>query len=266
MGCAGFCLLYPTGYEKILRHIEWATPNPPDGEGQRRGNNGVQLMGLYEVQILDSYKSTTFPDGQAASVYSQYPPMVNACRRPGEWQTYDMIFRAPSFDESGNIKKKAILTLFHNSILVHDHVGLKGLHSWMGEIKYEAHPEKLPLVLQKEPCTPVKFRNIWVRELGNTPQPPPSNIREVTLAANTLVDYSGTYQMQNGWDLKFEKENNNLVADIHGAKRKFYSSSETQFFAKDIDFEFTMHLNKNGKATGMLFRFVDKEIEGDKQN
>ena len=250
----------------VQLHVEWVTPNPPDDVGQRRGNNGVQIMGKYEVQILDSYESTTIPHGQAAAIYSQFPPQVNASRPPGQWQSYDIIFRAPSFDVYGNVKEKAIVTVFHNGILVHDHMELKGLHSWMGIIKYEAHPEKLPLVLQSEPCTPVKFRNIWLRELKPLPVPEPESIREISLSRQVLNDYEGTYTMQNGRKLNVERENNHLVIKLYGSERLFYASSEVDFFAKDIDFAFRMKLDENGKAKGMVFRFIDEEVEGIKED
>ncbi|MCF8380397.1 MAG: DUF1080 domain-containing protein [Bacteroidales bacterium] len=252
-------------FGNIQLHVEWVTPNPPDGVGQRRGNNGIQIMGKYEVQILDSYKSATFPDGQAAAIYSQFPPRVNASRPPGEWQTYDIIFRAPSFDVNGNVKKKAIITVLHNGILVHDHVELKGVHSWMGKIKYEAHPEKLPLVLQREPCTPVKFRNIWIRELNQLPIPNPIAIPEISLSLQVLDDYTGTYNMQNGRTFVVKRENNLLVINLFGSKRLFYASSELDFFAKDIDFAFRMKLDNDGKVIGMIFRFIDEEVEGIKE-
>ncbi len=250
----------------IQLHVEWVTPNPPDGVGQSRGNNGIQIMGKYEVQILDSYKSATFPHGQAAAIYSQFPPRVNASLPPGEWQTYDIIFRAPSFDVNGNVQKKAIITVFHNGILVHDHVELKGVHSWMGKIKYEAHPEKLPLVLQREPCTPVKFRNIWIRELNPLPIPKHEIIREISLSHKVLDDYTGTYKMQNGRNFEVMRENNHLVIKLFGSDRLFFASSDVDFFAKDIDFAFRMKLDNDGKAMGMIFRFIDTEVEGIKKN
>jgi hypothetical protein len=250
----------------IQLHVEWVTPNPPDGFGQRRGNNGIQIMGKYEVQILDSYKSATFPDGQAAAIYSQFPPRVNASRPPGNWQTYDIVFRAPLFDVNGYVKRKAIITVFHNGILVHDHVELKGVHSWMGKIKYEAHPEKLPLVLQREPCTPVKFRSIWIRELNPLPIPKPDTIREISLSHKVLDDYTGTYKMQNGRSFYVMRENNHLIIKLYGSDRLFFASSNVDFFAKDIDFAFRMKLGHDGKAKGMVFRFIDTDVEGIKEN
>jgi hypothetical protein len=145
-------------------HLEWATPAPPTGTGQSRGNSGVFLMGLYEVQVLDSYQNTTYADGQAAAVYGQYPPLVNASRAPGEWQTYDIVFHRPRFEKSGKLLSPARLTVFHNGVLVQDNVTLTGPTAHKKRPPYTAHPDKLPLRLQDH-GDPVRYRNIWVREL-----------------------------------------------------------------------------------------------------
>ncbi|HEY8485341.1 MAG TPA: DUF1080 domain-containing protein [Longimicrobiales bacterium] len=152
------------GFGDVQLHIEWATPTPPRGEGQNRGNSGVFLMGRYEVQVLDSYQNDTYPDGQAGALYGQYPPLVNASRAPGEWQTYDIIFRAPRFDAQGNLVRPARVTVFHNGVLVQDNVELVGPTAHRARPPYQAHPDRLPLVLQDH-GDPVRFRNIWVREL-----------------------------------------------------------------------------------------------------
>jgi hypothetical protein len=145
-------------------HVEWASPQKVKGDGQDRGNSGVYLMGKYEVQILDSYDNKTYFDGQAAALYKQRPPLVNACRKPGEWQTYDIIFTAPRFDESGKLSKPAYVTVLHNGVLVQNHFEIEGKSAWDEAPKYEAHPEKLPVQLQFH-GNPVRFRNIWIREL-----------------------------------------------------------------------------------------------------
>jgi hypothetical protein len=145
-------------------HIEWRTPTVITGEGQKRGNSGVILMGKYEVQVLDSYNSITYPNGQAASVYKQHIPLVNACKPPGEWQSYDIIFSAPDFDEKGNLLKAAKITILHNGILVQNNVEIKGGTLYIGKPVYTAHPPKLPLTLQDHNDL-VSFRNIWIREL-----------------------------------------------------------------------------------------------------
>jgi hypothetical protein len=139
-------------------------PLPPVGESQDRGNSGIFLMGRYEIQVLDSYNNITYPDGQASAVYGQYPPLVNASRPPGEWQTYDIIFHAPRFDAKGQVVSPARVTVLHNNILVQDNVTLTGPTAHMTRPPYSAHPDRLPLGLQDH-SHPVRYRNIWVREL-----------------------------------------------------------------------------------------------------
>ena len=148
----------------IQLHIEWRAPTPPKGSGQERGNSGVFLMGRYEVQVLDSYKNETYPDGQAAAIYGQYPPVVNASRPPGEWQTYDIVFLAPRFSADGKLVSPARVTVFHNAVLVQADRVLTGPSGHHERPPYVQHPPKLPLGLQDH-GDPVRFRNIWVREL-----------------------------------------------------------------------------------------------------
>ena len=145
--------------------VEWAAPKPPHGEDQDRGNSGVYLMGLYEVQVLDSYQSKTYADGQAAAFYGQYPPLVNACRAPGEWQTYDIVWHGLRFNASGKLLRPGTVTVLHNGVLVQDHVTLTGPTAHKQRPPYTAHPEKLPLRLQDH-NHPVRYRNIWVRALA----------------------------------------------------------------------------------------------------
>ncbi len=148
----------------VQLHLEWAAPLPAKGSGQDRGNSGVFLMGLYEIQILDSYENPTYPDGQAAAVYGQYPPLVNASRRPGEWQSYDIVFRRPRFAPGGSLIAPAYVTVLHNGVLVQNHVALSGPTKHQQRPPYAMHPDKLPLVLQNH-GSPVRFRNVWIREL-----------------------------------------------------------------------------------------------------
>jgi hypothetical protein len=148
----------------VQLHVEWAAPSEIEGEGQGRGNSGVFLMGRYEVQVLDSHENTTYADGQAAALYGQYPPLVNATRPPGEWQTYDIIFRRPHFDANGEVVRPARITVFHNGVLVQDNVTLTGPTGHYERPPYEAHPDQLPIHLQDH-SNPVRFRNIWLREL-----------------------------------------------------------------------------------------------------
>ncbi|MPZ18708.1 MAG: DUF1080 domain-containing protein [Luteitalea sp.] len=152
------------GFGDCQLHIEWATPAEVEGESQGRGNSGVFLQGRYEVQVLDAYQNETYFHGTAGSVYKQHAPLVNMARKPGEWQTYDIIFRAPEFDSSGAVTTPAYVTVLWNGVLVQDHVEVKGGTTHEGAPTYEAHDAELPLLLQDH-GNPVRFRNIWVRKL-----------------------------------------------------------------------------------------------------
>ncbi|MCU0752815.1 MAG: DUF1080 domain-containing protein [Akkermansiaceae bacterium] len=158
-------------FGSVQLHVEWAAPAKVSGDGQGRGNSGVFLMNQYEVQVLDSYENQTYADGQAGALYGRSKPLVNACRKPGEWQSYDIIFHRPVFDEKGKLIRRATFTVFHNGVLIQDHVVLSGGTGWMGPhaaSEYKAHPDKLPIALQDH-GNPVRFRNIWVRELKDKP-------------------------------------------------------------------------------------------------
>lgn len=148
-------------------HVEFNEPAHAKGEGQERGNSGVFLMGLYEIQVLDSYENKTYADGQAAAVYGQYPPLANASRPPGQWQSYDIVFHGPRFDKVGKLLRPARVTVLHNGVLVQDNVELTGPTAHGKRPPYETQPEKLPLALQDH-HNPVRFRNIWIRELKSS--------------------------------------------------------------------------------------------------
>ncbi len=152
------------GFGDVQLHIEWRTPAEIVGESQGRGNSGVFLMGLYEVQVLDSWENPTYVNGQAASVYKQHIPLVNASRGPGEWQAYDIIFTAPRFGADGDLESPATVTVLHNGVLVQNHVTLEGPTVFRGKPRYEAHADRLPLMLQDH-RNDVSYRNIWIREL-----------------------------------------------------------------------------------------------------
>jgi len=145
-------------------HVEWSTPNPPHGKDQDRGNSGIFLMSNYEVQVLDSYKSDTYTDGQAGALYAQFPPLVNPTRPPGEWQAYDIVFHGPRFDAAGKVIRPASATVILNGVLVQDNAVLTGPTTYMGRPPYKPGEAKMPLALQDHDH-PVRFRNIWIREL-----------------------------------------------------------------------------------------------------
>jgi len=145
-------------------HLEWSAPTEIRGEGQGRGNSGCYLMGFYEVQILDSFKNPTYFDGQAGSIYKQTAPLANAMRTPGEWNYYDIIFNAPQFKSNGNVLKPGYVTLIHNGVLMLNHFEMEGATSFVEAPHYKPHAETGPISLQFH-NDPVRFRNIWVREI-----------------------------------------------------------------------------------------------------
>ena len=154
------------GFGDIQFHLEWRIPAAAKGRREQRGNSGIKFHEAYEIQILDSYKNKSNPKGQAAAVYKQHAPLVNACRKPGEWQTYDIIFRAPSFDAERKLRKDGTFTIFHNGVLVQDKVKIYGRTNSNRPVRPDY---KQPLFLQDH-GSPVSFRNIWVREFERQPQ------------------------------------------------------------------------------------------------
>jgi len=154
-------------------HLEWRIPEGITGSGQARGNSGVFLASTgpgdagYEMQILDSYDNKTYVNGQAGSLYKQYPPLVNAMRKPGEWQTYDIVWTAPTFRDDGTVATPASVTAFHNGVLVQNHADLKGETLYIGAPSYKKHgPAPIKLQAHGDPSRPISFRNIWVRDLS----------------------------------------------------------------------------------------------------
>ncbi|MCJ8165881.1 DUF1080 domain-containing protein [Pontibacter sp. E15-1] len=144
-------------------HIEWSAPDEVKGTSQGRGNSGIFLQDRYEVQVLDNYENRTYANGQAGSVYKQHRPLVNAMRKPSEWNVYDIIYTAPRFKENGALFTPARVTVLHNGVLVQNNVELKGPTEYIGLPEYKAHG-KAPISLQDH-GNPVQYRNIWIREL-----------------------------------------------------------------------------------------------------
>lgn len=156
------------GFGDCQLHIEWREPTAIAGASQARGNSGIFFMEQYELQVLDSYNNPTYVNGQAGSIYKQHIPLVNASKKPGEWQSYDVIFTAPVFYSDGKLQSPARITVFFNGILVQNNVVIKGHTEWIGEPQYRSHADKLPIVLQdhgKDGGNPMSYRNIWIREL-----------------------------------------------------------------------------------------------------
>jgi hypothetical protein len=148
----------------IQLHVEWASPNPPTGTSQNRGNSGILLMGRYEVQVLDAWNNPTYADGQAAAIYGQWPPLANPARKPGEWNTYDIVFEAPRMD-GDKVLKPVFITVFYNGVLVQNHQESMGPMVYRQVAHYAAQPAEDSLMLQNHNSA-VRYRNIWVRRLN----------------------------------------------------------------------------------------------------
>jgi hypothetical protein len=197
-------------------HVEWAEPVPATGTGQNKGNSGVIIMGVYEIQILDDIGNKTYADGISGSVYGQYPPLVDAGRNPGEWQSYDILFRRPRFDENGHLINPAHVTILQNGVYVQDDVTVTGP---TGEPRapYVVGPEAAPLSLQDH-GEPVRFRNIWIRELP--PRVPDLSYTALTpyshLKPADLPAYAGHYQVNENSSVDIQVNGNSLTAQVHG--------------------------------------------------
>jgi hypothetical protein len=219
-------------------HVEWASPSPPHGQSQDRGNSGVFFgYDRYEVQVLDSYQNPTYADGSAASVYGQYPPLVNVTLPPGKWQTYDIVWTAPRFDAEGHLLSKARETIFHNGVLVQNNVELTGPTAWIGRAPYKAHPERLPIAFQDH-GHPVRYRNVWVRELGNPRH------KEFMLSDALLDTYAGDYKRGPGAEdtVSIRRAPDGLLTlALAGVNLVMHAESQTRFFATttDVQCEFT---------------------------
>lgn len=150
-------------FEDFQLHIEWRTPEKVVGESQGRGNSGIFMQGLYELQVLDNYNNRTYSNGQAGSFYKQKIPLVNVCKKPGEWQTYDVIWTAPRFNTDGSLKSPARATVLQNGVLVQNNVELEGGTLYIGKPAYKQHGPG-PIILQDH-GNPVSYRNIWIRTL-----------------------------------------------------------------------------------------------------
>ena len=233
-----------SGYVRTLQsfgdcqlHIEWATPNPPHGNSQGRGNSGVFFgVDRYEIQVLDSYQNKTYADGSAASIYNQYPPLVNVSLPPGKWQTYDIIWTAPRFDADGKLVSPARETAFHNGVLVHNNDDLTGPTAWVGRAPYKAHPERLPIGLQDH-GNPVRYRNVWVRELGH------HRHKELMLADALLESYAGDYPRGDKDTFKVRRLPDGLLSlAFAGAEVVLHAESPTKFYAltTDVQCEFDL--------------------------
>ncbi|MET3710748.1 hypothetical protein ABIC65_001450 [Sphingomonas trueperi] len=157
-------LISKQSFGDVQLHLEFRSPNPPTKSSQDRGNSGIWFMQRYEIQILDGYQNPTYADGTVGGVYGWKPPLVNPSRKPGEWQSYDIVFERPRFAADGKLLRPAYVTAFLNGVLVQNHQAMLGTTNWRHIAEYTAHADALPIQLQDHD-SPVSFRNIWVRPL-----------------------------------------------------------------------------------------------------
>ncbi len=240
----------------VQLHLEWMAPTPARGEGQGRGNSGVFLMGLYEVQILDSYENDTYPDGQAAAVYGQQPPLSNASLPPGEWQSYDIIFRRPRFSIHGELLQPARVTVIHNGVVVQDAAEFLGPTGWLQHPPYRLHADRLPLILQ-EHGDPVRFRNIWVRELPAPDRLGPSEPYPTTdyvADLRQLAPLAGTYRSERGALHSVRLEGAQLQVRFYGgAWIDLIPWSRERFQLRHTAAEIHFDLDETGEPAGFRF-------------
>ncbi len=245
-------------------HVEWSTPVEVKGNGQGRGNSGVFPMGLYEIQVLDSYGNETYADGQAAAIYGQFPPLVNASRGPGEWQTYDIIFHQPQFDHRGNVLKPAIVTVFHNGVVVHDNTKLTGPTTNRAKIPYFKHADALPLTLQNH-SNPIRYRNIWMRPLEEKRC---CEVSEgvVEVPESLLDEYVGKYKINDDWTVTVTNENGKLRLQNAFAPFVFvHAQSEEAFFSNETAVTANFGRNREGKVHRIRLIQGTSSVSGQKQ-
>jgi hypothetical protein len=248
----------------VQLHVEWMSPKPPTGTGQDRGNSGIFLMGEYEIQVVDSYRADTYADGQAGAIYGQYPPLANASRPPGEWQTYDIAFRRPRFDKVGKLLEPARLTVIHNGILIQNNEEILGRTTWLESLPYEAHGDRGPIKLQDHDH-PVRYRNIWIRELAARPLPSAADLARppiVSLTPEALDAFTGNYSMGEKDDsppVVISRQEGHLLVKLASRPTPLAIEpvSPTEFYLRHTDGKFTFQHDPAGQVTGVLFKIGD---------
>lgn len=244
-------------------HIEWASPTVPEGKSQGRGNSGVFLMGKYEVQVLDTYKNRTYADGGAGAIYGQYPPLVNASRPPGEWQSYDIIFRRPRFGADGKLLEKASLTVLHNGVLVQDHTRPFGPTTWLYYSEYEAHPDRLPLGLQDH-GNPVRFRNIWIRPLNENPRPTRAEPYETVAIDLTDEEMDRLVGQYGGYNVI--KENGKLYFTLFDRKLEMVAITPTEFHTRFTYGTIKFETDDDGNVSNLNWDMGDGGRVGERED
>jgi len=244
----------------VQLHIEWAAPTPPKDTGQGRGNSGVFLMGKYELQVLDSYHNDTYPDGQAGAAYGQYPPLVNAALPPGQWQSYDIVFRRPRFAGNGVLVSPARLTALQNGILIQDDVTFWGPTDWLQVSPYVPGEVRGPIALQDH-GNPVRFRNIWVRELPEGPPPPaPALPAAVPVKPAVLDGLVGSYA-NGGFVLVITRTPSGLTVTLpEGRAQALIPLSTTEFALGATAATLTATPGPDGNPARLTFRMGETEF------
>jgi hypothetical protein len=243
------------GFADCQLHIEWASPAIPKGKSQNRGNSGVFLQSQFEVQILDSFDNVTYADGQAASIYGQYPPMANVSRKPGQWQSYDILFRAPKYKEDGSLLEPARLTLMHNGVFVQDNVKPLGPTSWMQHHPYSNRTGKIPIGLQDH-GNPVRFRNIWVRELPSEKIEQPTEPYDplvVELNDSQIAGLVGKYKRQGGGSYEVLRKDGKMYFTQGGPLMEMIPHSRLEFGLRYTAGLLEFKLDEAGKAQSLRF-------------
>jgi len=245
-------------------HLEWASPAPPKGTGQNRGNSGLFLMGAFELQVIDSYRADTYADGMAGALYGQYPPLYNATRPPGEWQAYDVAFRAPKFSPDGALREPARVTAFLNGVLVQDNEPLVGGTSWLEAVAYEPGVSTGPIELQDH-GHPVKFRNIWVRKLPERRPPTDAERREpkvVAVPAADLDALAGAYVEESndrGLTIQVTRQDDHLLMKLPFRKTplRVVPVAPLEFVLPYTQGGLTFEKDDQGRARGLSLTIGD---------
>jgi hypothetical protein len=249
----------------VQLHVEWSAPEPPAGVGQDRGNSGVFLMGQFEVQVLDSYRADTYADGQAGAIYGQYPPLFNASRPPGQWQTYDIVFRRPRFESDGTLRAPARLTVIHNGIVVQNNEELWGQTNWLESQSFDPKVDRGPIQLQDH-NHPVRYRNMWIRKLPDRPAPTAADLARppiISLAADVLDALAGTYSAgpephASRFELTRGRDHLLLKLPFRPTPLLVQPISATEFVLPHTDAHFTFRKDNHGRVS-VLFRVGDGE-------
>lgn len=251
----------------VFLHVEWASPDEPDRKGQDRGNSGIFFMGMYELQVLDSYQADTYADGQAGALYGQAPPRFNVCKPRGQWNAYDISFRRPRFSSDGKLLTKARITVIHNGILIQDNEEYWGPTSWLKFLPYKVHGDKLPISLQEHNGR-VRFRNIWAVSLPELPGPDKSHgSKTIRLNQKEIVKFTGIYNRPGTHaPITITMKNGKLFGDFfyRPGPLELLPLNDHQFVLKETDGIVTFEMDNKGKVTGLVFHIGDDDMPAKK--